>query len=92
MDPATRAVVQIGSSDERFAFGMNRSGRAWARAKAGAISAGTAFRKSRRRIISPPDYYEAHIHAWCMGFLQNYLGLEPAYKDGYDLPLLGMTT
>jgi hypothetical protein len=25
-----------------------------------------------------------------MGFLQNYLGLEPAYKDGYDLPLLGM--
>ena len=24
-----------------------------------------------------------------MGFLQNYLGLEPAYKDGYDLPLLG---
>jgi hypothetical protein len=26
----------------------------------------------------------------CMGFLQNYLGLEPAYKNGYDLPLLGM--
>jgi hypothetical protein len=25
-----------------------------------------------------------------MGFLQNYLGLEPAYKDGYDLPLLGV--
>jgi hypothetical protein len=25
-----------------------------------------------------------------LGFLQNYLGLEPAYKDGYDLPLLGM--
>ena len=25
-----------------------------------------------------------------MGFLQNYLGLEPAYKDGYELPLLGM--
>jgi len=25
-----------------------------------------------------------------MGFLQNYLGLEPAYKNGYDLPLLGM--
>jgi hypothetical protein len=25
-----------------------------------------------------------------MGFLQNYLGLEPAYKDGYDLPLRGM--
>jgi hypothetical protein len=24
-----------------------------------------------------------------MGFLQNYLGLEPAYKDGYDLPLRG---
>ncbi len=25
-----------------------------------------------------------------MGFLHNYLGLEPAYKDGYDLPLLGI--
>ena len=25
-----------------------------------------------------------------MGFLQNYLGLEPACKDGYDLALLGM--
>ena len=25
-----------------------------------------------------------------MGFLQNYLGREPAYKDGCDLPLLGM--
>jgi hypothetical protein len=25
-----------------------------------------------------------------MGFLQNYLGLEPAYKDGYNLPLLGI--
>jgi len=25
-----------------------------------------------------------------VGFLQNYLGLEPAYKDGYHLPLLGM--
>jgi hypothetical protein len=25
-----------------------------------------------------------------MGLLQNYLGLERAYKDGYDLPLLGM--
>jgi len=25
-----------------------------------------------------------------MGFLQNYLGLEAAYKDGYDLPSLGM--
>lgn len=25
-----------------------------------------------------------------MGFLQNYRGLEPAYKDGYDLSLLGM--
>ena len=25
-----------------------------------------------------------------MGLLQNYLGLEPAYKDGYDLPLLDM--
>ena len=24
-----------------------------------------------------------------MGFLQNYLGLEPAYKNGYDLPLRG---
>lgn len=32
----------------------------------------------------------AHIHTWCMGFLHNYLGLEPAYKDRYDLPLLGM--
>jgi hypothetical protein len=25
-----------------------------------------------------------------MGFLQNYLGLRQAYKDGYDLPVLGM--
>jgi hypothetical protein len=25
-----------------------------------------------------------------MGFPQNYLGLEQAYKDGYDLPLLGV--
>ncbi len=25
-----------------------------------------------------------------MGFLQNYPGLEPVYKDGNDLPLLGM--
>jgi hypothetical protein len=25
-----------------------------------------------------------------MGFLQNYLGQEPAYKDGHGLPLLGM--
>ena len=24
-----------------------------------------------------------------MGFLQNYLGLEPAYKDGHDLPQPG---
>jgi hypothetical protein len=23
-----------------------------------------------------------------MGLLQNYLGLEPAYKDGCDLPVL----
>jgi hypothetical protein len=41
-------------------------------------------------MISPPDYYGAHIHAWYMGFLQNYLGLEPIYKDGYDLPLPDM--
>jgi hypothetical protein len=41
---------------------------------------------------SPPDYYEAHIHGWCMGLLQNYLGLEPAYKNGYDLPLRRMMT
>jgi hypothetical protein len=26
----------------------------------------------------------------CLGFLQNYLDLEPAHKDGYGLPLLGM--
>jgi hypothetical protein len=25
-----------------------------------------------------------------MSLLQNYLGLEPAYKDSYDPPLLGM--
>jgi hypothetical protein len=41
---------------------------------------------------SPPDYYRAHIHAWCMGLFQNYLGLEPAYKNGYDLPLRRMMT
>ena len=45
----------------------------------------------KRRIISPPGYYRGpYSHTWCMGFLQNYLGLEPAYKDGSDLPLLGM--
>lgn len=27
-----------------------------------------------------------------MGFPQDYRGLEPAYKDGCDLPLLGMMT
>jgi hypothetical protein len=27
-----------------------------------------------------------------MGFLQNYRGLEPAYKDGCDLPRLGIMT
>ena len=26
-----------------------------------------------------------------MGFPQDYLGLEPAYKDGYDLPPLMLT-
>ena len=36
--------------------------------------------------MSLPIIMAAHSHGWCMGLLQNYLGLEPAYKDGYDLP------
>ena len=31
------------------------------------------------------------IHASCMGYKQNYLDLDPTYKDAYGLPLLRMT-
>src|SRR5579859_2234742 len=58
----------MGSIADRLAFGMNRSGRVSARATAGAISRGTAFSNSRRRILT------SLIRWFCFRFLLDVKG------------------
>src|SRR6476646_8266092 len=60
---ATSAVVHIGSSEVRLAFGMNRSGRVSARVRAGVISRGMAFNRSRRRMV-PPVFFVSNLRRW----------------------------
>ena len=54
---ATSAVVQIGPSDEKFAFGMKRGGRVPARASAGVNSRGVVLKNRGGARYLPCFFY-----------------------------------